>query len=91
MEKKVKAGKYSLTVGMTLVSFTVSENNRCDLPIPHIYMSIQHPSNLIPKHGFYLKGIFKRDKSSRDIIQSEITRIVFLTEDMREHTVLQFF
>jgi len=90
MSINIYEGKYTMCSGFTMVGIECDDKNRDDMPIPYIHLSIRCPVDDVPKHGFYLSGVFKKEKVMREIIGAKIDKITFLTKDLRKFNLMSF-
>jgi hypothetical protein len=90
MARAINEGKYVLLSNFSILRFDVSDTDRTDFPIPYIKMTVRFPIDMLPKHGFYLSGIFQKEKICREIVKAKIDKITFATEDMRKFVLATF-
>lgn len=88
MARSIHNGSYILQNECRITRIEVDDQQQKDVPMPHIRLTIIHPINITPKHGFYLRGSFKKERLMREIVEAHIDKIVFNTEDGVEHTLL---
>lgn len=88
MAHRIHDGKYVIHNDCLLTRIEVEDRQQRDVPMPYIKLSVRCLKTIAPKHGFYLSGIFKREKLLKEIIHAHIDKIVFLTESMEEKLLM---
>ena len=90
MARRINEHKYTMPDGIELVRIEVADYNQKDVPIPYIRLYVRCLKSIAPVHGFYLRGIFNKEKILREIVKAKITKIVYLTESKEEKILMSF-
>jgi len=90
MARSINEGQYILKHGAELVRIEVSDYNQKDVPIPYIKLHVRCLLDIAPVRGFYLRGIFNKEKVLREIVNAKIKKIVYFTESNEEKILMSF-
>jgi hypothetical protein len=91
MSQNIHDKKYAVAPTIFIINFAVSDKDQRDLPFPNIMLTIKCPESIAPRRGFYLRGVFKRDMRTREMVSARITKITYFTKDDKEMELLTFF
>ena len=90
MARSINEHKYTMPDGIELNRIEVADYNQKDVPIPYIRLHVRCLMDIAPVNGFYLRGIFNKEKILREIVKAKITKIVYFTESKEEKILMSF-
>lgn len=90
MARSINEHKYTIPDGIELSRIEVADYNQKDVPIPYIKLYIKCLKDIAPVRGFYLRGIFNKEKILREIVKAKITKIVYFTKSEEEKVLMTF-
>jgi len=89
MLKKIDAKDFKLAPNFKLVKIEYTAGEQKDLPFPLMKLTIGYPKGFKPVSGFYLSGIFQKERAMREIVKAKINYIVYTLENGNEVTLLE--
>jgi hypothetical protein len=90
MAHSINEGQYILADKTIIEQIEVAEHKEKDMPFNRMTLRVRCLISNAPDKGFYMRGIFKKERVMREIVSAKIDRIVYFTKDNREIVLLKF-